>query len=135
VSSLPSLPPLLPLTVVLALGACGDAESAELFEAPADGTPVTVDEGFSMSVAVSPDGERLAVDLQGTIWVLPVEGGEARAVTDAFNGARQPVWSPDGEWIAYQGYRDGDYDIWLVEEDGGSQRKLTSERFDDREPA
>ena len=128
----------LPLTLagaVFALGACGDAETAELAELPPGATPVTVSEGTSMSVAVSPDGERLAIDLQGTIWVLPAEGGEARAVTDAFNDARQPVWSPDGEWIAYQGYRDGDYDIWLVEEDGGSQRKLTSGRFDDREPA
>jgi Tol biopolymer transport system component len=102
---------------------------------PPDAVPVTVTEGTSMSVAVSPDGERLAIDLQGTIWVLPSTGGEARAVTDPFNDARQPAWSPDGETIAYQGYRDGGYDIWLVDVDGGSQRKLTAGRFDDREPA
>ena len=38
---------------------------------------VTVREGTSMSVAVSPDGRTLAVDLQGSIWTLPAAGGPA----------------------------------------------------------
>jgi len=126
-----------PLLLLLALSACGDmdAGTAGLVGAPAGAVEVTVDEGTSMSVAVSPDGERLAIDLQGTIWVLPATGGEARALTDPFNDARQPVWSPDGRRIAYQGYRDGGYDIWVVEAGSGSQSPLTSGRFDDREPA
>ena len=36
---------------------------------------VTVREGTSMSVAVSPDGRTLAIDLQGGIWTLPAAGG------------------------------------------------------------
>jgi len=43
---------------------------------------VTVDEGTSMSVAVSPDGKTLAIDLQGGIWVVPASGGAARRITD-----------------------------------------------------
>src|SRR5580692_2316966 len=91
---------------------------------------VTVHEGTSMSVAVSPDGRTLAIDLQGSIWTLPSTGGTARRITDLFNDARQPAW----KWIAFMGYRDGTYGIWAVAPDGNNQHKLTWGPFDDREP-
>lgn len=96
---------------------------------------VTVREGTSMSVAVSPDGQRLAIDLQGSIWVLPASGGPATRITDVFNDARQPAWAPDGRTIAFFAYRDGGYDLWAVNPDGANQRKLTTGAYDDREPA
>src|SRR5437762_12509786 len=71
---------------------------------------VTVSEGTSMSVGVSPDGRTLAIDMQGSIWTLPAAGGAAKRITDLFNDARQPTWSPDGQWITFFGYRDGGYD-------------------------
>ncbi|MCC6317283.1 MAG: PD40 domain-containing protein [Gemmatimonadaceae bacterium] len=95
---------------------------------------VTVTEGTSMSVAASRDGRQLAIDLQGSIWVMPSSGGRAQRVTDEYNDARQPTWSPDGRVIAFQGYRDGGYDIWAVDADGTHLRQLTSGPFDDREP-
>ena len=78
---------------------------------------VTVHEGTSMAVAVSPDGRTLAIDLQGSIWTLSADGGVAHRITDEYNDARQPAWSPDGKWIAFQGYRDGGFDIWAVAPD------------------
>ncbi len=95
---------------------------------------VTVDEGTSMSVSVSPDGRMLAIDLQGGIWVMPASGGAAKRITDVFNDARQPVWSPDGKSIAFFAYRDGGYDLWAVNPDGTNQHQLTQGAFDDREP-
>src|SRR5215475_9137363 len=95
---------------------------------------VTVHEGTSMSVAASPDGRMLAIDLQGSIWTLPAAGGAAKRITDLFNDARQPTWSPDGKWITFFAYRDGGYDIWAIAPDGGNQHKLTWGPFDDREP-
>lgn len=96
---------------------------------------VTVHEGTSMAVAVSPDGKMLAMDLQGSIWTLPATGGPAKRITDVFNDARQPVWSPDGKWIAFFAYRDGGYDLWAIAPDGSNQHKLTVGPYDDREPA
>ena len=96
---------------------------------------VTVSEGTSMSVAVSPDGQTLAIDMQGSIWTLPATGGTAKRITDLFNDARQPVWSPDGKWIAFFGYRDGGYDLWAMAPDGTHLHKETWGPFDDREPA
>ncbi|MDB5688645.1 MAG: putative amidohydrolase [Sphingomonas bacterium] len=94
-----------------------------------------VHEGTSMSVSVSPDGRMLAVDLQGSLWIVPARGGRARRITDYFNDARQPVWSPDGKSLVYFAYRDGNYDLWTVSADGTGAKKLTDGVFDDREPA
>src|SRR3954468_10942815 len=94
---------------------------------------VTVHEGTSMAVAVSPDGRTLAVDLQGSIWTLPSAGGAATRITDIFNDARQPSFSPDGKWIAFFAYRDGGYDLWAIAPDGSNQHKLTWGAVDDRE--
>lgn len=106
-----------------------------LSAAQGQNTSVVVREGTSMSVAISPDGRSLVIDLQGSIWTLPSSGGTARQVTDAYNDARHPSFSPDGRTIAFQGYRDGGYDIWAVSPDGSNQRQLTRGPFDDREPA
>ncbi|MCC7242021.1 MAG: PD40 domain-containing protein [Acidobacteria bacterium] len=95
---------------------------------------VTVQEGTSMSVGVSPDGRTLAIDLQGGIWTVAVDGGPARRVTGVFEDARQPVWSPDGKWITYFAYKDGGYDVWAIAPDGTGQHRLTWGPFDDREP-
>ena len=103
--------------------------------APAPTVDVTVHEGTSMSVAVSPDGRTLAVDLQGSIWTIPAAGGAAKRITDIYNDARQPTWAPDGKSITFFAYRDGGYDLWSIAPDGSNQRKLTWGAFDDREPA
>ncbi|MCE9601828.1 MAG: amidohydrolase family protein [Gemmatimonadetes bacterium] len=95
---------------------------------------VTVTEGTSMSVAASPDGRQLAIDLQGGLWLLPATGGTARRITDEYNDARQPAWSPDGRTIAFQGFRDGGFHVWTVGADGQGLRQLTNGPFDDREP-
>jgi Tol biopolymer transport system component len=122
--------------VLVALTALLFAPSYAALQNSANGAiNVTVSEGTSMSVAVSPDGRSLAVDLQGSIWTIPAAGGAATRITDVFNDARQPAWSPDGKWIAFFGYRDGGYDLWAVAPDGTGQHKLTWGAYDDREPA
>lgn len=118
------------LAALLALGFCGAADAQG-----AKAVRITADEGTSMSVAVSPDGKSLAMDLQGSIWVLPASGGEAHRVTDLFNDARQPVWAADGKSIVFFAYRDGGYHLWSVSPDGTGQRQITRGMFDEREPA
>jgi Tol biopolymer transport system component len=106
--------------------------------APAAAAPssvdVTVHEGTSMSVAISPDGRTIASDMQGSIWTMPATGGAMTRITDVFNDARQPMWSPDGRTIVFFAYRDGGYDLWAINPDGSNQRKVTWGAFDDREP-
>ncbi|HQQ95616.1 MAG TPA: S9 family peptidase [Cyclobacteriaceae bacterium] len=55
--------------------------------------------------AWSPDGKHIAfVRADGEksqIWLLPMNGGEAHAITKEEYGARGPVWSPDGKRILF----------------------------------
>jgi Tol biopolymer transport system component/cytosine/adenosine deaminase-related metal-dependent hydrolase len=114
--------------------ATGQARTGRAAPGPPAAAEVTVSEGTSMSVAASPDGRSLAIDLQGSLWIVPAAGGAARRITDIFDDAHQPEWAPDGKSIAFFAYTDGGYDIWTIAPDGGNRRKLTAGPFDDREP-
>jgi Tol biopolymer transport system component len=47
----------------------------------------------------------------------------------------RPAWSPDGLQIAFFSSRSGNYDIWVMDADGGNQRQRTDDPADDRRPA
>ena len=88
-----------------------------------------------MAAAASPDRRSIAIDLLGGIWILPFNGGEAHRITPELLEARQPTWSPDGQSIAFQGYDDGTWHIYVIGREGGEAKAITSGPFDDREPA
>ena len=96
---------------------------------------LTITQGTSMAAAASPDGQSIAIDLLGEIWILPFRGGEAKRITPELLEARQPTWSPDSQSIAFQGYEDGAWHIYVIARDGGDAKAITSGPFDDREPA
>ena len=83
---------------------------------------VTLREGTNMALALSPDGQTIAIDLQGRLWTLPVGGGSARALTDELGDVRQPSYAPDGDRVAFQSYRDGTWHIWAVGAKGEGAR-------------
>lgn len=95
---------------------------------------VSFDEGTHFALALSPDGQQLVMDLQGTLWILPSEGGRARALTDGLGDDRLPDWSPDGDRIVFQSFRKGSWDVWEMGLDGSDLRALTEGPDDDREP-
>lgn len=99
-----------------------------------DSVRVTLTEGTNMAIDLSPDKKTIAMDVQGTIWALPIAGGEARPLTDALGDSRQPAWSPDGTRVAFHSYRDGNYHIWTVNKNGTDLRQVTFGVYDDREP-
>jgi Tol biopolymer transport system component/cytosine/adenosine deaminase-related metal-dependent hydrolase len=102
--------------------------------AGATGTSATLTEGTNFMVSVSPDGSRLAFDLVTAIWVLDARGGTATRLTDDLQDATRPRWSPDGEHLVFQSYRDGNFHLWTIAADGSGLRQLTEGRHDHREP-
>jgi hypothetical protein len=54
----------------------------------------------------SPDGRQLAFTAFDRLWVRPLPEGDARRLTSAEVGEYHPVWSPDGQWVAYVTWND-----------------------------
>jgi hypothetical protein len=69
------------------------------------------------------------------IYRVPSEGGVPQRLTDSPGGDSQPVWSPDGAWIAFASWRDGDKEIYLMPANGGPVRNFTANAGDDWSPA
>ncbi|MFD5611261.1 amidohydrolase family protein [Kitasatospora sp. NPDC127060] len=88
--------------------------------------------GTNAGVAVSPDGGRLVVEVQGVLWGLPRQGGPATALTAPGLEPTRPVWSPDGSTVAFCAYRDGGFHLWAMAPDGSDLRRLTTGPWDDR---
>jgi Tol biopolymer transport system component len=69
----------------------------------------------------SPDGKTLV--MQGLSFA-PATGGAPRTVDVVQDGAFEPAWSPDGEWIAFVD-GSGAQDLWIGQPDGDGLRQLT----------
>ena len=128
----------------------------------ADGAQRTLTSGHkgASSARWSPSGDRLAFlaiagegkDAAPQIFILPMNGGDARQITTAPDGVEQFAWRPDGAMLAYvtpdpadkkaieahhDAFEVGDTDyletaaampshVWLVPADGGAAKRLTS---------
>jgi Tol biopolymer transport system component/imidazolonepropionase-like amidohydrolase len=90
----------------------------------------TTDEGTWLSPDVSPDGRSIVFDMVGDIWIMPVNGGEARVLTSASGIALNfhAVFSPDGSKIAFVSDRDGQENVWVMNTDGSNPQKVSSQR-------
>ncbi|MBV1911733.1 MAG: amidohydrolase family protein [Kangiellaceae bacterium] len=90
---------------------------------------IDVTQGTWMNVDVSPDGKTILFDLLGDLYVMPVEGGEAKALTDTIAWEMQAKFSPDGNRIAFTSDQGGGDNIWIMDLDGTNQQQVTKESF------
>jgi len=81
--------------------------------------------------AVSPDGTSIAFSYGGSLYLVPAEGGAARALVSSKVYATNPVWSPDSQSIAFAADRYGNLDVFVIPAAGGAAKRLTSYSADD----
>jgi Tol biopolymer transport system component len=87
--------------------------------------PFTTDGGYKSNPKLSPDGEKVAYEWRGDIYVKAVGIGTRplRVTQDEANEVR-PVWSPDGRQIAFVRQAEDGAAIYTVPALGGQERKL-----------
>ncbi|MCG9698117.1 amidohydrolase family protein [Shewanella sp. Isolate11] len=97
--------------------------------APLEQVNIDVKEGTWMNVSVSPNGKHIVFDLLGDIYQMPIEGGEPKVLAQGIAWQMQPVYSPDGKYIAFTSDEDGGDNIWVMEADGSNPHPVTKETF------
>lgn len=96
----------------------GQSESPELLQIPTHGIL------FS--------GTR---DKNTDIFFIHPDGSGFQRLTDHWEDDEMPVWSPDGEWIAFKSRRHGNWDIFKMRPDGSHQTRLTDHSAQDESPS
>ena len=76
---------------------------------------IDTDEGTWTSLDVSPDGKKIAFDLLGDLYILPIEGGKAERITKGLAFDSQPKFSPDGNEILFLSDRSGGNNVWRID--------------------
>jgi tricorn protease len=75
---------------------------------------------------LAPAGRRIAVSVHGELFIVPVEEGDVRQVTDNPARERGVAYSPDGKWLSFISDSSGREELYVVALDGsGDPQKLT----------
>lgn len=79
----------------------------------------------------SPDGLRLAYVAKRAdtyqVYTCPMDGDEEFQVTHDFDHCDGPDYTPDGQWIWFNGERQGAVDLWRIAPNGGRLEKMTND--------
>lgn len=59
------------------------------------------------------------------LWCVSSQGGIARRLTSNLGEVNYPMFSPDGEWLAFVGREEGAAEVYVMPAQGGSARRLT----------
>ncbi|HEV8588715.1 MAG TPA: S9 family peptidase [Pyrinomonadaceae bacterium] len=60
------------------------------------------------------------------IYLVPLNGGEMRQLTNDEHSSASPRWSPDGEKLAFVSAREGEDQIWTIDVSSGALKKISS---------
>ncbi|HTV42729.1 MAG TPA: PDZ domain-containing protein [Candidatus Sulfotelmatobacter sp.] len=68
---------------------------------------------------------QIAFSYGGEIWIVSRDGGDAQRLVTGSDILGRPSFSPDGNWVAYTGNYDGNYNVYVVPAAGGEPERLT----------
>jgi Tol biopolymer transport system component len=72
-----------------------------------------------------PDGDRIAFVALNDLWVVE-NGEEPEQITDDQWYQSDPVWSPDGRYLAYSSDKPGTQELYVYDTETGDHRRVTN---------
>jgi len=101
-----------------------------LFDRTGKPTPLGLPPRPYRAPRVSPNGKSIAFDIEdaagAAVWMYELAGGKAMRQLTLGGRSRYPIWSPDGQWVAFESDREGDWGIFRQRADGsGVAERLT----------
>src|SRR5699024_10471697 len=81
--------------------------------------------------SISPDGQSIVFGYMGNIYKVSADGGVAIPLTMGGAHYTRPVWSHDGQMLAFSSDRYGNFDVYTMPADGGKATRLTFHSADD----
>ncbi len=75
------------------------------------------------NASLSPKGQRALFEYRGEIFTVPKENGSWRNISKSPFADRSPVWSPDGQQIAWFSDRSGEYKMIISDQYGSAIQK------------
>jgi dipeptidyl aminopeptidase/acylaminoacyl peptidase len=121
------------LTLAISIAAIAPAALASNSNTP------TIEQSLNLKTAqaprISPDGQYVAYQVQSAnwednsfqseLWIAVVASGRRYPLTYSKKDSTNPVWSPDGDRIAFVSDRSGKRQIYLISPSGGEASQLT----------
>ncbi|WP_440054752.1 amidohydrolase family protein [Pseudoalteromonas sp. T1lg65] len=101
----------------------------DVLNPPGEKQTITIDtnETTWSNLDVSPDGKHIVFDMLGDIYIMPIKGGKATALTNDIGWNIQPKFSPDGKKIAFISDRAGGDNLWVMDVNGENLRQISKE--------
>jgi hypothetical protein len=82
----------------------------------------------------SPDGSTIVYRSGGDVWSVGSDG-QPHPIYEGVETQTEPDFSPDGSHIAFASSEDGDFEIWVMDADGGNPMQLTHNTESDGDPS
>src|SRR5690348_6837840 len=70
-------------------------------------------------------GSKVVFSFANHLWSVSLLGGAAEQLTSGSGFDSNPIFSPDGQWIAFTRQEGGNSDVFVIPANGGTPKRVT----------